>query len=329
MSDATESDSAPADGGAPSETPALTTVVVGLFETLRPHQWVKNVFVLAPLFFAQRYDEPDRLGLALGAAGLFCLAAGSVYLINDIFDVEEDRQHPVKQHRPIPSGRLPLSVARVSAPLLSIGVVGVCALIEPMLGLVVGGYLAMNLAYSAALKHVAFVDVTIIATGFVLRVLAGKYAVDVYVSEWLLGCTFLLALYLGLGKRVHELGLYAAEDETKSRRVLERYRAGALEFALLFVAGLTIAAYTIYTLTAALPELTKALTMQPLRRRPTPFASPYLPVTIVFAVFGITRFFQLVRSETPQSPTDLILRDPPFLVNLGLWGAVMLGFGWM
>lgn len=307
----------------------VVSMAAGLFETLRPHQWVKNLFVLAPIFFAQRYDEPDRLALAVAAAGLFCLAAGSVYLINDIFDVEEDRQHPVKKNRPIPSGQLPVPVARVAAGVISLGTVGVSALIDPMLAAVIGGYIAMNLAYSIVLKHLAFIDVTVIAVGFVLRVLAGKYAIDVYVSEWLIGCTFLLALYLGLGKRVHELSLYAAGDETKSRRVLERYHAGLLEFVFLFVAGLTIAAYTIYTLTAALPELTKAMTMQPLRQRPTPFATPYLPVTVLFAVFGITRFFQLAQSDVPQSPTDLITRDIPFIVNLVLWGVVMLAFGWM
>jgi len=322
-----ESDSS--GGDAPEADAGAASMAVGLFETLRPHQWVKNLFVLAPIFFAQRYDEPGRLGLAVAAAGLFCLAAGSVYLINDLFDVDEDRKHPVKKHRPIPSGRLPVPVARVAAGVIALGAVGVAAMIDPMLAVVIGGYIAMNLAYSTLLKHLAFIDVTVIAVGFVLRVLAGKYAIDVYVSEWLIGCTFLLALYLGLGKRVHELRLYAADDEKKSRRVLERYHAGLLEFAFLFVAGLTIAVYTIYTLTAALPELTNAMTMQPLHQRPTPFATPYLPVTVLFAVFGITRFFQLAEADVPQSPTDLITRDIPFIANLVLWGAVMLAFGWM
>lgn len=315
----------------------VATIAVGLVKTLRPHQWVKNLFVLAPLFFSQRYDEPLRLGLGLGSAFLFCLAAGSVYLINDIFDVEEDRQHPVKKHRPIPSGELPVSVARVAAGVLSVGTIGVCALINPWLGLIVGGYLVMNLAYSTVLKHVAFVDVCVIALGFVLRVLAGKYgieysgefAIEIYLSEWLIGCTFLLALYLGLGKRVHELQMHVSGGEAKSRRVLEKYSARQLEFGFLFVGGLTIAAYTIYTLTAALPELTAAMTMQPLRREPTPFATPYLPLTVLFVVFGIVRFFQLANEDVPQSPTDLILRDRPFIANLVLWGGTMVGFAFL
>jgi 4-hydroxybenzoate polyprenyltransferase len=299
-------------------------MAMGLLKTLRPHQWVKNLFVLAPLFFSKKYLDPDKLALGISGALLFCLAAGSVYLINDIFDVEKDRQHPVKQHRPIPSGQLPIPVAQVAAVVLALGTVGTCALIEPMLAVVVGGYLVMNLAYSTVLKEVAFLDVSIIAIGFVLRVLAGKYAIDVYVSEWLIACTFFLALYLGLGKRAHELHLQADDDAGDSRDVLERYRLEHLDFGLLFVGGVTIAIYTIYTVTAALPELADALTAQPLRRRPTPFATPYLPATVLFAVFGITRFYQLVDSDSPKSPTDLILEDVPFIVNLGLWGIAML-----
>ncbi len=314
--------------GSPSE-PGVGTMTVGLFKTLRPHQWIKNLFVLAPLFFSKEFLHPETLSLGLAAAGLFCLGAGSVYLINDIFDVEKDKKHPVKCKRPIPSGELPIPVARVAAVVLSVGTVAACALIDPMLSVVVGGYVVMNLAYSSFLKHVAFVDVSIIATGFVLRILAGKYAVGVYLSEWLIGCTFLLALYLGLGKRVHELRMYRAGEHEKSRKVLDRYHPEYLDFAFLFTAGLTIAAYTIYTLTAALPELTQAMTFQPLRARPTPFATPYLPTTILFTVFGITRFYQLANTDSAHSPTDMILEDWPFIANLVLWGVAMVGFSFM
>ena len=195
--------------------------------------------------------------------------------------------------------------------------IGGSFLLSTWTGAVVAGYLVMNLAYSTRLKDIAFLDVSIIATGFVLRVLAGAFAIDVFISEWLIACTFFLALYLGLGKRDHELRLYLAGELDKSRKVLERYRAEHLDFGVLFVAGMTIAVYTIYTLTAALPE-------QPLRSQHTPFASPWLPLTIPFAVFGITRFYQLINKEVPESPTDLLLEDPPFIVNLLLWGVTML-----
>lgn len=326
-----QSESTTQTSGEQQESRSTGTMALGLLKTLRPHQWIKNLFVLAPLFFSLKFDQPGVLGYGLAAAFLFCLAAGSVYLINDIFDVEKDRQHPVKRHRPIPSGQLPVPVARVSAVVIALGTVGACLAIDRWLAAAVGGYLVMNLAYSSALKHIAFLDVSIIATGFVLRVLAGKFATGVYVSEWLIGCTFLLALYLGLGKRAHELQMDDGEDGSKSRTVLEQYRKKHLNFAALYVAGLAIAGYTIWTLTAALPELTAVLSplaagpeAQPLRSRPTPFANPWLPVTVLFAIFGIVRFYQLITNDNPHSPTDQILRDWPFILNLVLWAVAML-----
>lgn len=297
--------------------PSVGTMVRGVFSTLRPHQWIKNLFVLAPLFFSKTFLIPAKLIEGLSAALLFCLAAGTVYLFNDILDIEKDRRHPVKKNRPIPSGELPINVAWVSAFVVGGIAIGGSFLLGTWTGAVVTGYLVMNLAYSTRLKNVAFLDVSIIATGFVLRVLAGAFAIDVFISEWLIACTFFLALYLGLGKRDHELRLYLSGEVEKSRKVLEQYRAEHLDFGVLFVAGLTIAVYTIYTLTAALPE-------QPLRSQHTPFASPWLPLTIPFAVFGITRFYQLINKEVPESPTDLLLEDPPFIVNLLLWGVTML-----
>jgi 4-hydroxybenzoate polyprenyltransferase len=318
-----------ASNSATDQSASVTEMAVGLLKTLRPHQWVKNLFVLAPLFFSQQFYDTDRLIQGITAALLFCLGSGTVYIVNDIFDVEEDRNHPVKQYRPIPSGQLPISAAKLAAWVLGVGVVGAAWFIHPWLAGAIGGYMVMNLAYSVLLKEIAFLDVTIIATGFVLRILAGKFATDVYLSEWLITCTFLVALYLGLGKRSHELHLYRTTDNDKTRKVLEQYSPDWLDFGLLYVAGLTIAAYTIYSLTAALPELTKALTTQPLRKRPTPFAHPLLPVTVLFVVFGIVRFYQLVQSDKPSSPTDLLLEDWPFVLNVVLWGGVMLVFAFV
>lgn len=291
-------------------------VVAGIFKSLRPHQWVKNVFVLAPAFFSMSFLEPALMATSLLAALLFSLSAGSVYLFNDIFDVEKDRNHPVKRNRPIASGQLPINLAIVCAVVLAVGSVGVGVLIQPLLGAVLGGYLVMNLAYSSRLKHVAFVDVAIIATGFVLRVVAGAFAIEVYISEWLFACTFLLALYLGLGKRAHELALVTSGQATKVRKVLEKYKSEHLDFAFLYTAGATIACYTVYTLTASLPD-------QPLRRTATPFDSEWLPLTIPFTIFGIVRFYQLVQHDSPDSPTDLMLRDWPFLLNVVGWGACL------
>ncbi|MFU8803245.1 MAG: decaprenyl-phosphate phosphoribosyltransferase [Bradymonadaceae bacterium] len=297
--------------------PEMSVIVRGILKTLRPHQWIKNFFVLAPLFFSKTFLIPEKAALGVLAAFLFCMAAGTVYLLNDLFDVDKDRRHPVKRNRPIARGDIPLPLARLLAWGLGVSTVLCSFLLTPLFGAVVLGYLVMNLAYSTSLKHVAFVDVSIIALGFVLRVVAGAVAIDVFISEWLFACTFLLALYLGLGKRQHELSLFLAGEVHKTRKVLERYRAEHLDFGVLFVGGLTIAIYTVYTLTAALPD-------QPLRSHETPFDSVYLPLTIPFAVFGITRFYQLIHKDSPYSPTEQLLRDRSFLVNLALWGTAML-----
>ncbi len=301
-----------------AETPtSVKRIVPALMRSLRPHQWIKNLFVLAPLFFSKSFLDGPKLALGLTSAFLFCLVAGTVYLINDIFDIEKDRAHPTKCRRPIPSGELPLPVARAAVVFLGPGSIIAAMFIDPGFAAVLGIYLALNFAYSIQLKHLAFVDVSIIAIGFVLRVVAGALAIDVYISEWLLACTFFLALYLGLGKRQHEFTMFQAGDIASTRKVLERYRAEHLDFGVLFTAGLTIAVYTIYTLTAALPD-------QPLRSQQTPFSSAYLPITIPFAVFGITRFYQLIKKDSPDSPTELLTHDKPFIINLALWGLVML-----
>lgn len=298
----------------------LSAALFGVLKTARPHQWVKNFFVLAPLFFSKQFLIPEQLGLGLAAFALFCATASTVYLFNDVADVEKDKLHPTKRNRPIPSGQLPIKMALIAALISGPGALLLSATISWRLSLILGIYLVMNLAYSTVLKHVAFVDVTIIATGFVLRLLAGAFAIDVRISEWLFLCTFLLALYLGMGKRLHELLLIQRGQASSTRKVLERYKVEHLEFGVLFVSGLTIAAYTIYTLTAALPN-------QPLRAVHTPFSSPLLPITIPSAVFGVTRFYQLLRRQDSESPTELMLRDWPFIMNLVIWGLTMLALG--
>ncbi len=160
-------------------------------------------------------------------------------------------------------------------------------------------------------------DVLTIALGFLLRTLAGAFVIDVFFSEWLFGCTFLLALFLGLGKRKHEM-LQAGMGRGKQRRVLERYRLDHLNYALLCVAGLTIAAYTAYTLSVSLPE-------QPYHPTRSPLTSPWIPATIPFPVVGLFRFFMLIsRADLADSPTDRMIKDIPFVLNLGLWGISIL-----
>jgi len=189
-----------------------------LLRTLRPHQWVKNVFVAAPLVFAQKLGQPAeviRAGLAVLA---FCALSGAVYAFNDVRDVEADRRHPTKRTRPIAAGELSERAALVCSAVLALGALAGCWLISGKLAAVAAVYLAQNVAYTLRLKQIAFVDVALIACGFLLRVLAGAFAIAVPASGWLLLCTALLALLLGFGKRAHELAWASEQGEQQSFR---------------------------------------------------------------------------------------------------------------
>jgi 4-hydroxybenzoate polyprenyltransferase len=291
-----------------------------LVQTLRPHQWVKNLFVLAPMFFHKdvfkRTPEGAFLNLtvtarALAATGVFCLLAGAVYTINDLVDVEADRVHSIKRERPIAKGLVSEPTARTMAAGLVASSLVMAWLLHPLFALVASIYFVENLAYSFRLKNIAFLDVGLIAFGFVLRVLAGGIGEDVHVSGYLLACTTLIALYCGFGKRRHELAL---QNAAKQRASLGAYSARSLDVALFVTGvatGLTYLAYTLDPTTRAY------------------FNSNYLWLTAPFTLFGMWRFKQLVsgragRGLRAESPTQEMLRDVPFVLNLVLWVIVVV-----
>jgi decaprenyl-phosphate phosphoribosyltransferase len=291
-----------------------------LLKTLRPHQWVKNIFVLAPIVFHKDVFIHTPLGPALNlivtgraaaATGVFCLLAGAVYTINDLVDVDADRVHPIKRDRPIASGLVSEGAARALAVALVVLSIGLAYWLAPALALVACLYFAENLAYSFKLKKIAFLDVGLIAFGFVLRVLAGGIATRVHVSGYMLACTALLALFLGFGKRRHELAL---ENAGKQRAALEAYTARSLTIALAATGSATALTYIAYTLDPA----TRAA-----------FNSNYLWLTAPFTAFGILRFLLLVsgragRGLRAESPTQEMLRDVPFVLNLVIWAIVVM-----
>jgi 4-hydroxybenzoate polyprenyltransferase len=299
------------DAGAIANPPVLPESPVGslmwrvrgMIRTVRPHQWVKNLFVLAPVVFAKHLTEPSLIKAALGAFGTFCLLSGAVYTINDIMDVEADRVHPVKRHRPIASGRVPIPWAKallVGLVITALG--GAAAFGPPLFVAVAASYFALNLAYSFRLKKVAYLDVGIIATGFVLRVLAGGFATHTPVSGYLVACTAVLALFLGLGKRRHEL---AGSNAAKQRAALGAYSPRVLSIALSFTGVASVMTYLAYTLD---PD-TKRM-----------FGSDWLWITTIHPLFGVFRFLELVGGRPKaESPTQEMLRDTPFVLNLVLW----------
>jgi decaprenyl-phosphate phosphoribosyltransferase len=279
-------------------------VPVALIKTCRPHQWIKNLFVAAPLMFARRIDDPTAVVQTIIAVICFCLLSSSVYFLNDIVDVERDRAHPLKRYRPIAAGALPIPVARVAAGLFAVAALATSALLAPELAAVAVAYLALNVAYSLWLKRIPFVDVACISLGYVLRVLGGAFAISVPPSGWLLLCTLLLAAFLGFGKRAHELRV-SGEKRSTQRVVLERYRPGVLHALLIVLAALTIAAYAAYT-----------VSLHAFRS----FGTRGLLFTVPFVAFGVIRFLWITgRKPDAESPTDSMLRDAPFLTNLTLY----------
>ena len=276
-------------------------MVASILKSSRPHQWVKNVFFVgAPLVFARRIDDVRAVWHTAVVVTAFCLISSAVYLFNDIVDAEKDRVHPLKRLRPIASGVLPIPVARLAS--LSFAILGILASLSrgPEPAIIAATYLIQNLAYSFYLKHVPFVDVAIIATGFLLRVLAGAAAIPVSPSLWLLTCTLLLASLLGFGKRAHELRV--SGNKGGQRKVLDRYHPGVLRFVIYLLAVLTLVAYIGYT------QSYHALHF---------FGTRRLILTVPFAAFGIFRFIWITqRKVDSESPTDSMLRDGPLMINL-------------
>lgn len=275
-----------------------------LLRGMRPQQWVKNAFVLAPLIFARHLGDASFLLQSLSAFAIFCAISSAVYLLNDLFDVASDRIHPIKRLRPIASGLLPLPLAWTACALLALSSLSAALAFNTPLAIVIASYFAMNVAYSTRLKHVPFIDVSIIATGFLFRLLAGAYATNIPVSIWIVSCTFLLALYLALGKRQHELRNIKPGEQ---RRVLERYNQKHVQVAMLITGALTLLTYSAYTLS---PDTQERFA----------FSWPRFALTIPFTALGLSRFWSLTHlPHILSSPTDAMLKDPPFLLNALAW----------
>jgi decaprenyl-phosphate phosphoribosyltransferase len=276
--------------------------VRALLRTIRPHQWVKNVFVAAPLVFSRHLEDRAYLAREALAVLAFCMLSGAVYAFNDVRDVEADRRHPTKKYRPIAAGKLSERAAMIASATLAIAALGGCLALSWELAMWAALYFAQNIAYSVRLKHVAFVDVTLLASGFILRVLAGAAAIGVPASKWLLVCTALLALFFGLGKRAHELAWANASSgaagSTATRAALSGYRLSVVKPAIYVLAVATCAAYVAYTLEVHIGK------------RNLVYSAPFVAI-------GIVRFLSLALWRPRiDSPTDAMLRDPWFLLDL-------------
>jgi len=279
-----------------------------LLKTMRPRQWPKNIFIFAALVFDQQLFNVDSLIRTVMGFALFCLISSSVYILNDILDVEADKQHPDKKNRPIPSGQLPISAAWIAVGVFVILTAGLSYLLAPGFELVVLVYFVLNIAYSIWLKHIPIVDVFIIATGFVLRVHAGVTLISVErFSPWLYVVMTLLSLFLGFGKRRAELALLT-DDASSHRKVLDGYTLPLLDQYIMIVSGTTIVAYSLYTFSA--PNVPENHSMM---------------LTIPFMVYAIFRYMYLIEvKHAGGAPEEILLSDRPFQLSMFLWGIVVI-----
>jgi len=274
-----------------------------LLKAMRLKQWAKNIFVLAALVFDEKLTQPYYVLRSLAALAVFCLVSGVVYLVNDLADIEKDRQHPRKRTRPLAAGKLSPRVAVVAAVALALVSFVAAYALDVRFFLITLTYAAVNVAYSFALKDVLIVDLLAVAAGFVLRVAAGVAVVDVArFSPWLYVCTTLLALFISVNKRRHE-HILLAENAGNHRATLDGYSLPLLDQFGVIVTSATLMAYSLYTFSA--PNLPADHTMM---------------LTIPFVVYGLFRYLYLVQVKGEGgAPEEIVLGDLPLIVDLILW----------
>ena len=279
-----------------------------LLKTMRLRQWTKNGFVFFALIFDKQLFLRDPFLRTLEGFFLFCLISSSVYLFNDITDIEADRKHPEKKNRPLASGKLPISVATTTAIILALVSLSLGYLLEPYFAAAIAVYFTINLLYSRWLKHVPILDVLIISSGFVLRVAGGVTLITVErFSPWLYMITVLFSLYLGFGKRRAEMSLLE-KGAGSHRKVLDGYTIPLLDQYITIVSGMTIIAYSLYTFSA--PNLPENHSMM---------------LTIPFVVYGIFRYLQLIQTgHAAGSPDEVALKDRPLQATVVLWGLAVI-----
>ncbi len=283
-------------------------MIIALIKAMRPKQWAKNVFVFAALVFDEKLFRLDPLVKTVLGFLIFCLLSGAVYLLNDVVDAERDRLHPVKRKRPIASGQLSPKLALATALAISITLIPPSFLLDFYFGLITLAYFLTMVAYSFWLKNMVLVDVFTVSAGFVLRVAAGVILVKAErFSPWLYICTTLLALFISISRRRHEL-LLLNENASNHRAILEEYNLRLLDEMIVIVTSSTIVAYSLYTFSA--PNLPANHTMM---------------LTIPIVLYCLFRYLYLIHVKGEGgAPEDLIFTDKPLLAGLLLWGLAVI-----
>ncbi len=275
-----------------------------MFASMRPQQWIKNLFVFAALVFGGRLFRSSDLILCIEGFFLFSFAASGIYLFNDITDLDTDKLHPVKSLRPLPSGKLSVTSATVGSTMLIAGSIIASSFLNLGFGIVIILYSMLNVLYSLRLKNVVILDVMTISAGFVLRVVGGAILINVGASEWLIICTVLLSLFLGFSKRRHEITILESQADTH-RQVLQHYNPYFLDQMIGIVTSSTVMSYALYTISD-----------ETVRK----FGTRHLIYTVPFVLYGIFRYLYLVHKKVEGgNPTKLALTDRPLLLTIVLW----------
>jgi 4-hydroxybenzoate polyprenyltransferase len=276
-----------------------------LFSAMRPHQWVKNLFIFAPLLFGKKLADPVAIGYSLLAFAVFCCLSSGLYIFNDWLDAEEDRAHPEKRHRPISSGLLPVTIALFAAAILAVAAFWLATFIGIKFVLIAAFYFALTLSYCLLLKRLMVLDTMTIAAGFVARVVGGAIAVSVMPSHWLIVCAFLLALFLAFTKRRQEL-LTLTDNAAEHREVLNEYTVSYVEQVNNILIGAAIVCYALYTVA---PETIEK------------FGTDNLIYGTVFVVYGMLRYMALIKNpENGGNPSKMLIKDRPLMLTVAGWG---------
>jgi len=285
--------------------------IASIIKLMRPHQYIKNLFIFLPLFFALKITDTTLLTNAFIAFIAFSLTASAIYTLNDYHDIEEDKQHPKKKHRPLASGAVSKSQAIIIMAVLGVAGFALMATLSFKAVGILAAYAAMNIAYSFYLKHVAILDVVTIAIGFVLRLFIGSAVTDIPLSMWIVITTFLLALFMALAKRRDDMLIYL-DTGKKMRKVIDGYNLQFLDTAMSIMASVVIVAYVIYTSSAEVIARVN---------------SEYLYLTGLFVIIGVMRYLQvaLVLKDS-GSPTKIVLKDRFMQLTLIGW---VLTFAWI
>lgn len=271
---------------------------------MRPHQWVKNTFVLTGLLFGHAWHSPALVIQAIITFAAFCLISSAVYILNDIVDIEQDRNHPAKRNRPLPSGKISIPFAATFGAALGVMALGLAATASGTVVFILLIYALMNVAYSFKLKHVVILDVFIIATGFMLRILAGTLGLGIPPSQWLLLCGLMVTLFLGFSKRLAEINTLR-EDKSAHRKVLAEYSPLLLDKMIMVTAAGLIMSYSLYTMN---PETIRI------------HGTANLIYTVPFVIYGVFRYIFLLHHQSRGGdPSRDLVRDPHMLFILIAW----------